>query len=157
MRTRRLIPALLAVLLLSTPIASAGMAKKDTSKSPKKAATASKKGGKPSAKARKGSWRKRGQQSINNERTREIQTALIREGYLSGEPSGVMDTRTKAALVRLQQENGWQTKIVPDSRALIKLGLGPDHTEILNPNTAAIATPSGRAGGITGENGRPRR
>jgi hypothetical protein len=26
---------------------------------------------------------------------------------------------------KLQAENGWQSKITPDSRALIKLGLGP--------------------------------
>jgi hypothetical protein len=26
---------------------------------------------------------------------------------------------------KLQEDNGWQTKITPDSRALIKLGLGP--------------------------------
>jgi hypothetical protein len=26
---------------------------------------------------------------------------------------------------KLQADNGWQTKLVPDSRAIIKLGLGP--------------------------------
>jgi hypothetical protein len=26
---------------------------------------------------------------------------------------------------KFQGDNGWQTKITPDSRALIKLGLGP--------------------------------
>jgi hypothetical protein len=29
---------------------------------------------------------------------------------------------------KLQADNGWQTKIVPDSRAIIKLGLGPNNT-----------------------------
>jgi hypothetical protein len=29
---------------------------------------------------------------------------------------------------KLQADNGWQTKIVPDSRAIIKLGLGPTAT-----------------------------
>jgi hypothetical protein len=28
-------------------------------------------------------------------------------------------------MTKLQSANGWQTKLVPDSRALIKLGLGP--------------------------------
>jgi len=28
---------------------------------------------------------------------------------------------------KFQADNGWQTKLVPDSRAIIKLGLGPDH------------------------------
>jgi hypothetical protein len=27
---------------------------------------------------------------------------------------------------KYQADNGWQTKLVPDSRAIIKLGLGPD-------------------------------
>ncbi len=26
---------------------------------------------------------------------------------------------------KLQADNGWQVKLVPDARALIKLGLGP--------------------------------
>ena len=30
-----------------------------------------------------------------------------------------------AAMQKMQGDNGWQTKITPDSRALIKLGLGP--------------------------------
>jgi peptidoglycan hydrolase-like protein with peptidoglycan-binding domain len=60
-----------------------------------------------------------------SERATEIQTALIKQGYLSGEPSGVWDAQTSGAMAKLQGDNGWQTKITPDSRALIKLGLGP--------------------------------
>ncbi len=26
---------------------------------------------------------------------------------------------------KFQEDNGWQTKLIPDSRAIIKLGLGP--------------------------------
>ena len=84
-----------------------------------------------------------GQQAMNSERVREIQAALIRENYLEGEPNGAWDGRSKAAMQRFQQDNGWQTKVVPDSRALIKLGLGPDHAGLLNPATAAIATVPG--------------
>jgi peptidoglycan hydrolase-like protein with peptidoglycan-binding domain len=83
----------------------------------------------------------RGQQGINSERAQQIQQALIREGYLEGEPSGVWDQRTKDALIRYQGENGWQTKITPDSRALIKLGLGPRHDGLLNPDSAALSSP----------------
>jgi peptidoglycan hydrolase-like protein with peptidoglycan-binding domain len=96
--------------------------------------------------SRRGSWKKRGQQTIASERMLEIQEALIRDGYLDGKPSGTMDERTKAALVKIQQENGWQTKVLPDSRALIKLGLGPKHDNLINPNTAAVTT-LGAAGG----------
>ena len=94
----------------------------------------SKKGAKTASKSH-------GQRGISEDRTREIQTALIREHYLGGEPSGKMDQSTKDALTKYQADNGWQTKITPDSRALIKLGLGPDHKGLLNPDTANIPSP----------------
>ncbi len=82
-----------------------------------------------------------GQRTIGEERTREIQSALIREHYLTGEPTGVWDTDSKDAMMRYQEANGWQSKVTPDSRALIKLGLGPDHKDLLNPDTAVVASP----------------
>jgi hypothetical protein len=91
--------------------------------------------------SKKTSARSHGQRSIGEERTREIQSALIREHYLSGDPSGVWDSDSKDAMMRYQAANGWQTKVTPDSRALIKLGLGPDHKDLLNPDTAVIASP----------------
>ena len=84
--------------------------------------------------------RYRGQQGIDQERTLEIQQALIRDHYLSGVPTGEWDAATRSALVRLQSDNNWQTKVVPDSRALIKLGLGPSTQHLLNPESAAIAS-----------------
>lgn len=82
---------------------------------------------------------KRGQQKIDSERAREIQQALIREHYLSGEPSGVWDDASQKAMQKFQADNGWQDKNTPDSRALIKLGLGPDHEHLLNPESAMTA------------------
>jgi peptidoglycan hydrolase-like protein with peptidoglycan-binding domain len=67
---------------------------------------------------------------IDSERATEIQQALIQHGYLAGEPSGVWDSESAAAMQKLQSDNGWQTKITPDSRALIKLGLGPQRDTI---------------------------
>lgn len=103
---------------------------------------------------RKVSWKKKGQQGINSERATEIQQALIREKYLTGEPTGSWDASTQAALVKYQGDHGWQTKVVPDSRALIKLGLGPNYSaELLNgpPKAAPAATPSTTASrGIEG-------
>jgi peptidoglycan hydrolase-like protein with peptidoglycan-binding domain len=86
-----------------------------------------------------------GQRAIDDGRATEIQTALIRNGYLTGEPSGHWDTQTEAAMSRLQGDNGWQTKLVPDSRAIIKLGLGPAAIAPGAPLApdASIATPSG--------------
>ena len=59
-----------------------------------------------------------------SERATAIQQALIDKGYLTGEPSGTWDSQSIAAMQKLQADNGWQTKYTPDSRALIKLGLG---------------------------------
>ena len=87
------------------------------------------------------SRKKRGQQAIDSERARQIQQALIRQHYMQGEPSGRWDAATEAALRRFQGDQGWQTKTVPDSRALIKLGLGPSKDGLLNPESA-MTTPS---------------
>jgi peptidoglycan hydrolase-like protein with peptidoglycan-binding domain len=64
-------------------------------------------------------------QGMEPERATEIQQALIKNGYMSGEPSGVWDAQSASAMQKFQGDNGWQTKLTPDSRALIKLGLGP--------------------------------
>lgn len=91
---------------------------------------------KKKGKKKKGNWKTQGQQKIDSERTRQIQEALVREHYLNGEPSGTWDTDTEEAMRRFQADQGWQDKMTPDSRALIKLGLGPDHDHLLNPETA---------------------
>jgi hypothetical protein len=88
-------------------------------------------------KSRKG--KSRGQQKIDAQRARSIQEALIREQYLDGQPSGVWDDKSQKAMERFQADNGWQAKVVPDSRALIKLGLGPDQQHLLNPESAMTA------------------
>jgi Putative peptidoglycan binding domain len=123
-----------------------------------KAASKPAKHGHKSKGKRKGSWKKKGQQGINSERATEIQQALIREKYLTGEPTGSWDARTQAALVKYQGDNGWQTKVVPDSRALIKLGLGPNYSaELLNPQpkTSPAGAPSTTASrGIEGTAGK---
>ena len=80
------------------------------------------------AKVRRGAWKRHGQQAIQPNRIVAIQQALIREKYLEGEPSGKWDDRTQHAMAKYQADHQWQSKVTPDSRALIKLGLGPDHT-----------------------------
>jgi hypothetical protein len=88
-------------------------------------------------------WKHHGQQQIQQDRAREIQEALIREHYLDGQPTGVWDAKTTEAMRHFQSDQGWQTKVVPDSRALIKLGLGPSHENDLNPGLMGegIASP----------------
>jgi hypothetical protein len=88
------------------------------------------------------SSRKRGQQAIDRDRARAIQEALIREHYLQGAPSGTWDATTQAAMQRYQADQGWQSKTTPESRALIKLGLGPSNDHLLNPESAMTAAPA---------------
>jgi hypothetical protein len=85
---------------------------------------------------------KRGQQAIDSARAREIQTALLREHYMQGQPSGTWDATTQAAMQRYQADHGWQSKTTPDARALIELGLGPSHDHLLNPESAMTAAPA---------------
>jgi hypothetical protein len=75
------------------------------------------------------------------ERATQIQTALIKQGYLTGDPTGTWDAQSVAAMQKLQGDNGWQTKITPDSRALIKLGLGPQGASPDQPKDIAQAPP----------------
>ncbi|QNI34031.1 peptidoglycan-binding protein [Alloacidobacterium dinghuense] len=82
-----------------------------------------------------------GQRGIDPDRAREIQSALIKQNYLSGEPSGQWDSETQTAMQKFQSDNGWQTKLTPDSRALIKLGLGPDHTGTLPTTAKSVDAP----------------
>src|SRR6476661_3944921 len=86
----------------------------------------------------KKSRKPRGQQAIDGGRAREIQQALVREHYLTGEPTGTWDSATQEAMRRYQSDQGWQSKTVPDSRALIRLGLGPNHDHLLNPESAMV-------------------
>ena len=93
-----------------------------------------------------------GPRQMEADRAREIQSALIREKYLSGEPTGQWDQESQAAMQKYQSDNGWQTKITPDSRALIKLGLGPNHNAVTDaaqvqpaPEPAPAAAPAASA------------
>jgi peptidoglycan hydrolase-like protein with peptidoglycan-binding domain len=91
--------------------------------------------------AAKKSHRVHGQQAIEPARVTEIQQALIREHYLTGEPNGQWDTTTQAAMQKFQADQGWQTKLMPDSRALKKLGLGPDYSTAINARNSTFGDP----------------
>jgi peptidoglycan hydrolase-like protein with peptidoglycan-binding domain len=81
------------------------------------------------------------QHVIDDNRATQIQTSLIKSGYLSGEASGHWDSATETAMQKFQSDNGWQTKLIPDSRAIIKLGLGPSHDSELSNSPSATAAP----------------
>ena len=143
--TRNRKPLLLVVAALFCFLAtSLGWAevKTRTNPSPARQISKSSKSGKVhrTKSKRRGSWKRRGQKQIDDQRCRAIQEALVREKYLDGEPTGRWDDHSKAAMQKYQQDNGWQTKVVPDSRAIIKLGLGPSHEGLINPDTAALSS-----------------
>lgn len=90
---------------------------------------------------RHASHRIHGQQAIEPERVTQIQQALIREHYFSGTANGNWDATTIAAMQKYQADHGWQTRLVPDSRALVKLGLGPDYSNAINAKNSSFAPP----------------
>jgi hypothetical protein len=91
--------------------------------------------------SRRKSSRVRGQEKIDSERATAIRQALIREHYLTGDPAGTWDEASEEAMRRYQADRGWQIKTVPDSRALISLGLGPSKDHLLNPESAMTTVP----------------
>ncbi len=135
------VATVLLALLVISGAASATTTTKTKTKHPQVTKTHSYSHHSSKSKTTKSASRSHGQRGIDEQRTIEIQNALIKEHYLSGEPSGTWDAGTRDAMTRYQAANGWQTKLTPDSRALIKLGLGPDHKGLLNPETANIPSP----------------
>jgi hypothetical protein len=134
------------MLVLGALVLTALLSQADTNQSSSKSSTASTiahhKASQKHKKSHKTSAHQRGQQKIDSQRARQIQEALIREHYLPGTASGVWDSATAGAMERYQADNGWQSKTTPDSRALIKLGLGPDHEHLLNPESAMTSQPA---------------
>lgn len=107
-----------------------------------KTGTHTRSGHKLSVKGRAKSHKLHGQQAIDTNRATQIQQALIREHYLSGTASGQWDTTTQAAMQKYQADHGWQTRLLPDSRALKSLGLGPDYSGALNAKDSSFASPT---------------
>ena len=154
MRTRRLQCFTWILCMLLGSMAHASTTKKATHRWVKStghmAVTGLSKGNHTRNMAAKKNWCKRGQQVMDRQRVREIQAALIREYYLKGRANGHWDERSQRAMACFQSDNRWQSKVVPDSRALIKLGLGPDHAGLIKHDTAAISFIPG--GGIPTSN-----
>ena len=131
----RKLPILAAGLVLAASMASATTPSNQQSSKPKAHSSKLHKSSHRGKKSRK----PRGQQAIDTQRAHEIQDALVREHYLAGEPSGTWDAATQAAMRKYQADQGWQKKVIPDSRALIRLGLGPSREHLLNPESAMVS------------------
>ena len=134
-RTRASLAFALAALMAAVPALATRTHKSATQSH---ARTGHKLGGKTKGR----SHRLHGQQAIDSARATQIQQALIREHYLSGEASGQWDATTQAAMQKYQADHGWQTKLLPDSRAIKSLGLGPDYSTALNAKDSSFAAPA---------------
>jgi peptidoglycan hydrolase-like protein with peptidoglycan-binding domain len=127
-------------MLIAVP-AFATTARRSSSTSPVRRSTSNSRT-RSSRKAVPKSNKMHGQQVIESARVTEIQQALIREHYLTAEADGRWDATTEAAMQKYQADQGWQTKLMPDSRALKKLGLGPDYSNAINAKDSSFAAPA---------------
>ncbi len=134
---RAILTIALSVLLIGGPAFAAGKHHSSHSATVHKASEHT--GGKSHKASR--SHRLHGQQAIDPERVTQIQQALVREHYLTQEPNGEWDSATQAAMQKYQADQGWQTRLLPDSRALVKLGLGPDYSSAINAKDSSFAAP----------------
>lgn len=82
-------------------------------------------------------------EGITDARALQIQQALVQAGYLD-QASGHWDAATQAAMTKYQKDRNWQTRYVPDARALIALGLGPAGDSV-PAMTASAHAPGGHA------------
>lgn len=64
----------------------------------------------------------RHREAISPKRATEIQKALVKAGYLKI-TTGHWDEVSIAAMKKFQAAHHWQTRYVPDARALLALGL----------------------------------
>jgi peptidoglycan hydrolase-like protein with peptidoglycan-binding domain len=121
----------------ATPVKSS---KKPASKKTVKSST-TQKSGKRYAKRRSSFRYRLANLKPSADRVTEIQQALIREGYLKQEATGKWDDSTREAMRSYQQANGFATTGLPDSKSLMKLGLGPHALpEDADPSVAGRAS-----------------
>jgi len=121
MRLRHGTVSLLAALLL-------GGAELSYAAAPQ-AAPAPPKAGAPAARAparRRAPRRPRVQTTPTRERIVEIQTALAREGFYAGKPTGRWDAVTSEAMRKFQTANGLTPTGKLGAQSLQKLGLGSE-------------------------------
>ena len=73
------------------------------------------------------------QKAPTADRVTEIQSALAREGYYKGDPSGKWDADTQDAMRRFQESRGMTGTGKLDAPSLQKLGLGSDIAGVSAP------------------------
>ncbi len=115
-----------AVLVLSGLLTAA--VQKPAAKKPSTSTAKKKSSGKKSGRRMPSAPATRGRQTVPDPaRSREIQEALQREGYLKSAPSGKWDAATSDAFSRYQAAHGVRATGKPDAHSLFSLGLGPKY------------------------------
>ena len=108
--SRAALAFLLAAAVVAAPALATPTHKKSSGTHARSSHSSSGHTSKTSAKARKGAKSRKtklhGQQAIDTNRATEIQKALIREHYLSGEPSGQWDPATVSANAEVPERPG---------------------------------------------------
>ena len=84
----------------------------------------------------------RGQKAPTPDRITEIQTALSRDGYYQGDPSGKWDSNTDAAFQKFQSANEMDANGKLDAPTLQKLGLGSDIAGVSAPKPIVPGSPN---------------
>lgn len=83
------------------------------------------------------------------ERTQQIQAALERGGYYSGDPTGKWDGSTQESLRRFQAANGLPPTGKLDALSLQKMGLGSDVAGVSAPRPVTPSASSDTASATT--------
>lgn len=77
----------------------------------------------------------------SHDRTEEIQAALARGGYYTGDPNGKWDSRMSEALERFQAAKGLTPTGKLDALSLEKMGLGSDVAGVSAPRAITPGNP----------------
>ena len=95
--------------------------------------TKSKPGAKKKSRRKTSARRTPSQMNPTSDRVSEIQSALARGGYYTGDPTGKLDANTVDALQHFQSANGLDSTGKLDALTLQKLGLGSDVAGVSAP------------------------
>jgi peptidoglycan hydrolase-like protein with peptidoglycan-binding domain len=142
-KRRAILPAAFVLLLAAIPLGAASGIGSDTGAATKSTGVASTESTKKTGKHSKAKTKKvKGQMAPAPDRISEIQSALARDGYYKGDPSGKLDDHTQEALRKFQETQGLNPSGKLDALTLEKLGLGADTAGVGAPRPPVAPTPT---------------
>ena len=87
------------------------------------------------------SWKRHGRPEDRAGARAEIQAALIRENYMEDAPSGTWDETSCRAMVKSQESTPAGRQGCARFPRAYELGLGPNHEDLINPESAMTMRP----------------